>query len=317
MKEEEKSIWAYWSQLSAWLIALGYAFGATVVYGLLSALFYFPRYFEQKLSLLPPNHPPKPAPMYAPPLKPGQALDINSDYGKYWPGQPVLFKLRENWGFAIPPQYMQFWIQRDRVVRHPAPWNKIPLVQSIGFEFFMPDFGGYTPHNYQTEFHPDKVELIDFQIVGMGAEQPGASGAYPPNMFARATAKPQPTFDPEKYQEKYGLRCYDFIPKPNHTNHQYCYGLRDQKNNEYILLDTTPPPYQAYVVYPLIQAKYFTPRHGGILVIWRTHMKNFPRWRDIDRQIWRFIEMWSLTSPQSPSESSLNPPLIPPKQGEI
>ncbi len=177
--------------------------------------------------------------MYAPPLKPGQTLDMKTDYGKYWPGQPALFKLTEDWGLAIPPQYMRFWIQRDRVVRHPAPWSKIPLVESIGFKFFMPDFGGYTPDNYQDEFHPDKIELIDFRIVGMGAEQPDASGAYPPNMFARASGV---RLDPNKYQEKYGLRCYDFKLDLDAGNNQYCYGLRDSKTNEYILIDTRPPP---------------------------------------------------------------------------
>jgi len=181
------------------------------------------------------------APMYAPPLKPGQTLDLNTDYGKYWPGQPALFKLSETWGFAIPPQYMQFWIQRDRVTRHPAPWSKIPLVESIGFEFFMPDFGGYTPDNYTDEFHKDRVEVIDFRIVGMGAEQPDAPGAYPPNMFARATAKPNPRFDIDQYHEMYGLRCYDGRIKSDLINYQYCYGLRDTQTNEYIFLDTTPP----------------------------------------------------------------------------
>ena len=179
--------------------------------------------------------------MYAPPLKPGQTLDLKTDYGKYWPSQPALFKLSETWGFAIPPQYMRFWIQRDRVTRHPAPWHKIPLVELIGFQFFMPDFGGYTPDNYTDDFHKDRVEVIDFRIVGMGAEQPDAPGAYPPNMFARASATPNPYLDREKYQEIYGLRCYGFKPLPNHTNHQYCYGLRDAKTNEYILFDIAPP----------------------------------------------------------------------------
>lgn len=182
--------------------------------------------------------------MYAPPLKPGQTLDLNTDYGKYWPGQPALFKLSESWGFAIPPQYMRFWRQRDRVTRYPAPWSKIPLVELIGFQFFMPDFSGYTPDNYTDEFHKDRVEVIDFRIVGMGPEQSDAPGYYPPNMFARITAKPNPRFDPDKYQEMYGLRCYDFIPNPKYISHQSCYGLRDIKTNEYILLSTTPPPLQ-------------------------------------------------------------------------
>ena len=232
--------------------------------------------------------------MYAPPLKPGQTLDLKTDYGKYWPGQPVLFKLTEDWGFAIPPQYMQFWIQRDRVVRHPAPWSKIPLVESIGFEFFMPDFGGYTPDNYQDEFHEDKVELIEFAFVGMGEEQAGAPGSYPPNMFARVSAKRDRSFHPDEYQDRYGLRCYGYEPQLDIGSTQYCYGLRDSKTNEHILLKISPPPYPEWIIYPHMQAKYFSPRYGGVYVLWRAQMKHFPHWREIDQQIWRFIEQWSI-----------------------
>ena len=229
--------------------------------------------------------------MYAPPLKPGQILDMNTDYGKYWPGQPALFKLTEDWGLAIPPQYMRFWIQRDRVVRHPTSWSKIPLVESIGFKFFMPDFGGYTPDNYQDEFHPDKVELIHFEVVGMGQEQAGAPGSYPPNMFARVSGV---SFDPNKYQEKYGLRCYDFRLDLDAGNNQYCYGLRDPKTNEYILIDTRPPPYPEWIIYPHMKATYFTPRYGGVELTWIAQMKHLPHWREIDQQIWRFIEQWRI-----------------------
>lgn len=39
--------------------------------------------------------------MLAPPLKPGQILDKNSEYAKKWPGRPALFKLKDNLILAI------------------------------------------------------------------------------------------------------------------------------------------------------------------------------------------------------------------------
>ena len=59
-----------------------------------------------------------------PPLKPGQTLDPDSEYAKWWPGQPALFKFTDRVTLAIPPQFQEFWIQRDRVIRLPAPIEK-------------------------------------------------------------------------------------------------------------------------------------------------------------------------------------------------
>lgn len=43
-----------------------------------------------------------------------------------------------------------------------------------------------------------------------------------------------------------------------------------------------------------MKATYFIPRYGGIELTWVAQMKHFPHWREIDQQIWRFIEQWSI-----------------------
>jgi hypothetical protein len=46
----------------------------------------------------------------------GTDIDKSSEYYREWPqGRPALFRLSNNMTFAIPPQYMRFWIQKDRV----------------------------------------------------------------------------------------------------------------------------------------------------------------------------------------------------------
>lgn len=233
-------------------------------------------------------------PMYEPPLKAGQVLDKNTEYGKWWTGQPAQFRWPNGMVFQIPPMYQQFWEQRDMVTRAPADPAKIPIVKSIGFEFFMPDFSGYTPDNHQNDFREDRVNVIYVRSVGMGQEQPGAVGRYPPNMYQRMTTSIA-GLDASKYAEKYGLRCFNLPPL--HTDKRTCYGLRDAALGEYILLDITVPPYEDWIKYPHMQAEYFSPKYGGVEILWRAHMKNFARWQDIDSQIWKFIEAWNISQP--------------------
>ena len=52
---------------------------------------------------------------------------------------------------------------------------------------------------------------------------------------------------------------------------------------------------------PLMQARYFSRRYGGVRIAWRTHVRNFSRWREIDAQIWKFIDAWNVA--RAPDES--------------
>lgn len=247
--------------------------------------------------------------MLQPPSDPKKIYDRESKYFTTWPASPGLFKLKDNLILQIPPEFHQYWLQRDRlgrslVPRAPMELNKIPEVDQVGFDMFMPDFSGYTPGRFDQKvpvekFSVDQVEVISISAASMADAEPGAQGKYPPNRFARASTGEYRSFDPEKYETKYGLRCYDFIPRSNQTNTQWCYGLRDEKADEYILLDTAPPPYDDYVKYPLMQATYFTKAYGGLEITWRAHMSQLPHWHEIDQQIWRYVDAWNI-SPKTP-----------------
>ena len=38
---------------------------------------------------------------------------------------------------------------------------------------------------------------------------------------------------------------------------------------------------------PMMKTTYFTKQYGGLEITYWTHAKNFNRWQEIDRQIWR------------------------------
>jgi hypothetical protein len=137
-----------------------------------------------------------------PPLKPGQELDPASMYAKQWPGKPSLVKLSDSLVLSIPPQFHQFWTQRDKwtgrdlSTRPPYPLEKLSLSKSAGFTMHMPDFSGYTPDNYLKEFDENRVEIVYISPAPMSYMEPSAPGSYPPNVFPRASTGPYRSFDP-------------------------------------------------------------------------------------------------------------------------
>ena len=246
-------------------------------------------------------------PLLQPPLKTGQILDPNSQYAKKWPGKPALVKLKDELVLAIPPQYHEFWTHyhwltgRDMAFRPPMAIDKLPYAKSAGFTMHMPDYAGYTPENYLKDFDETRVEIVQISPASMDQIQPGAPGAYPPNQFERISKGTYRAFDPDKYEEKYGLRCYLQIDTDGDT--QYCYGKRDSNIEEYLFLDITVPPYRISTQFPNMTTHYFSPQYGGLEIAWRTHMDNFPRWREIDAQIWKYIDVWNIAPKAAPTPS--------------
>lgn len=247
-------------------------------------------------------------PAIPPPLKPGKILDPDSEYAKKWSGKPTLAKLKDNLILSIPPQHLKFWLQQhwltghDLVARPPIAIDKIPLVPSSGFVMFTPDFGGYTPDNYMKEFDENDVLVFNIQPASMDALEPGAPGAYPPNGLAR-TIQYKGIADPNKFETKYGLICYE--RKEGDGDQQICYGKRESTLDEHLMLHITTPPYNRSTLFPIMQTTYFSPRYGGLNIGWRSHMKNFSQWREIDAQIWKYIDAWNIV-PQKIKATSKN-----------
>lgn len=229
----------------------------------------------------------KGSPMYKLQDVAGPNIDMSTEYARHWPGEAALFKLREGLTLAIPPMYQEFWLQGDKVTRMPAPKERAPKVELIGFDFFMPDFGGYTPDNYRQPFHQDRV-----QVVYLSAVEPPTDGRPPrysdvEGSIGRLAGL---TLVPGKFEEIHGARCFAH-PVPGRS-YRECAGERF--NGEKLLLRTHLPPYEAGVTNPQLRTRYYTKLYGGMEMEWTTHVKNFPRWRAIDEQIWKFIDAWNV-----------------------
>jgi hypothetical protein len=188
---------------------------------------------------------------------------------------------------AIPPTYQQFWIQKNKVVRSPASRKQIPQAIAVGFEFFMPDFSGYTPQNYKDDFDEDRVQVVSIEPV-----EPRTDGLPPAysDIDGAIRRLAGVAFIPSKFDEMNGLRCF---ASPRNDERRICAGKRTDE--ESLLLDIVLPPYPAGVSFPLMRTTYYTKSYGGLKVTWWAHMKHFPRWLEIDRQIWRFIGEWNIS----------------------
>ena len=224
----------------------------------------------------------------------GKPIKPQTPYEQWLTDQPSYFNLSAELQLRIPPQYQQFWLQKDIVPRRLEAMNKLSAGGPLAFYFFMPDFSGFTPQNYDKEFHEDRVYVL-IEAVGLGQEKPTVPGGYPENMYQRLLSG-ETTIDVSSRKILYDLECYRRMQKKleNDPDRRSCYGVRNDSSGRLIQLNAMITPHPDWVQYPLMQAAYFSPDHGGVELIWRTHMKNFSRWKEIDQQIWRWLDEWNI-----------------------
>lgn len=208
-----------------------------------------------------------------------------------WPqGRAAPVRVTDALTLSIPLEYLRSALSGEAAVPG-APGS--PPHGEVQFDFFLPGFTGYTLENYRRESDENRVEVVYLHAGNPHEADPDAPGEYPPNMLKRLLAD---AFDPGHYSDQYGLRCYQARSIPGRIA---CYGRRDARRGEDILLTVLTPPYPADAGFPLFQARYFSRRYGGVRLEWRTHTSQLPRWQEIDAQIWKFIEEWRV-APAAP-----------------
>jgi len=228
------------------------------------------------------RHETPPAPPPAPPLT-------------AWPaGRTEPLRITDSLVLQIPLQYERSAIEDGRAPRSPFPG--VAGRTEARFDFFLPDLSGYTLQNYRNQRDENKVEVVYLHAGNSHEADPGAPGEYPPNMLKRML---QDQLDPRSARDMYALKCYAGRVL---TDRLACYGVRDARTHEDILLYVPVATQPAPDDFPVIKANYFSRRYGGVRIAWRTHARNLPRWHEIDAQIWKFIEAWRLApSPTEPA----------------
>src|SRR5262249_20110007 len=103
-----------------------------------------------------------------------------------WPkGVTPSQKVTDQLFLEIPLQY-----ERTAISREQKPLRAFLTQQSdkaeVTFDFFLPDFSGYTLKNYQSDTDPDKVEVVYLHAGDPHESDPGAPGLFPPNVLKRS-----------------------------------------------------------------------------------------------------------------------------------
>jgi hypothetical protein len=214
-----------------------------------------------------------------------------------WPqGRTAPVKITDELILSIPLQFERSAIDPKAPAANPKSFTH----KEAQFDFFLPDFTGYTLANYRNDFDENKVEVVYLHAGDAHEADPDAPGEYPPNMLKRSL---RDLLDPNDYKDMYGLRCYKTrVPSDRLT----CYGRRDQSSGEDIMLTTLVPPYPEGVTFPQMQARYFSKRYGGVRIAWRTHVRNLPRWQEIDARIWKLVDEWNV-APREPAPQAGKP----------
>jgi hypothetical protein len=224
---------------------------------------------------------------------PASAPAAPAEQPREWPqGRTAPLKITESLTLEIPLQYQRAAISGGQSARR-AMISQQSDRSEVQFDFFLPDFTGYTLENYRNESDENKVEVVYLHAGDRHEDEPDAPGEYPPNMLKRQL---KDVLDPNDHHDMYGLRCYRGRVLADRIT---CYGRRDESRQEDILLTVLVPPYGPEATFPQMQARYFSKRYDGLRIAWRTHVNNLPRWHDIDAQIWKFIDAWNVAGPPS------------------
>ena len=189
---------------------------------------------------------------------------------------------------SVPVKYIRYELLTCGSTTDGVPRDGPAGSSSVSFEFFLPDFGGFTDKTLYDSFALNEVEVAYVVSAGKLGFHPSDPAKLESTQAENVV---EDMADPNKYQDLYGLRCYEGkIAK----NRMFCSGLRSGNDHAEILFQVDAPPYGPGVVNPIMQTEYFSQRYGGIEVKWWTNVKNMPHWLEIDAQIWKFLSAWNV-----------------------
>lgn len=200
-------------------------------------------------------------------------------------------KITDSLVVSVPVKYIRYEMLTCGEATDGVPRDAPSNSTSASFEFFLPDFDGFTDKTLHDPFAPNEVKVAHViseknefgpkvnYIVGRPSDQLK-------NMLAGSTGA-----NPNKYRDMFGLRCYaDKIL----TSKMWCYSAQAGEDHEGIFFDVDVQLNGRGVPNPLMRTEYFSQRYGGIEVSWWTSAENMSHWREIDAQIWKFLAAWNV-----------------------
>lgn len=201
----------------------------------------------------------------------------------------VPVKITDRLIVSVPVKYIRYELLTCGKTTNGVPRDGPPGAASLNFDFFLPDFSGFTYERLRKPFDVNEVHIgsvVSARKVGFGLKRPAPEPSEELENFINAHEA-----DPKKYRDMYGLRCYEGKVLKDRI---FCYSAKGGQAPGGIFLIAEVPPYARGMVDPLMRADYFSRRYGGIEVDWWSNVKNLPHWRDIDARIWKLLDAWNV-----------------------
>jgi hypothetical protein len=204
----------------------------------------------------------------------------------------VPIKVTNSLILSIPLKYLQYeWVScresSKEIAAQRESLAKITGIRGAGFDFFLPDFSGYTVRRLQKPYDVDKVQVsyvVSAKGIGFDPRDPAKLESHQFENELRVLA------DVSRYRDMYGLRCYE---GKTLKSREFCYSANAGEQHKGILLTVDVAPYGPGVINPQVSTEYYSRRYGGIDVDWHTNVKNLAHWREIDAQVWKFMAAWN------------------------
>ena len=220
---------------------------------------------------------------------------LDEDFRRYQSNKSHYYRLTSGELFAIPAKYQEFWSKRDYFAESLDPPSRVPVQDGLGFQFFLPDYSGYTFENFQDTFSAAKVHVLVTQVDPQEYEKNPGVYWEPKLTIQRRSTPAAPSIDTKNLEYKWGMTCYRSLL--NHRESLECVGKRTTGQD--VLWDVMDHP-DMYQWFPNPQARtrYFTrDLVGGVQVTIRMHHSQIAHWREVDDFVWRSLSQWRVNAP--------------------
>lgn len=232
----------------------------------------------------------------------------NHNLPNQWPGDPTVFKLKDSLILAIPQHFDRehrepvWMVNGVKTKTPPFDTKTLPVADQAPAGFYLPDYAQHF-HTGSPKGYLDK-SLVQVAYIAAVPAYILESGLY--TSTSDAFTRRMSGLDLTHYEFLAGLRCYKY--EGNTGDSRACYGDRNDSSEEFISMRITVPPYQSATHFPNYQVRYRTKKYGGVQVSWRSHMDTFPHWKQIDAELWKYIEAWNIAPKDAPNTITPPPP---------
>lgn len=220
------------------------------------------------------------------------------DVVRYRNDLPNYYRLTNGELFAIPSKYQQFWLGRERQIQSLEPPNRVPVQDHLNFQFFMPDFSGYTTENFSDQFSKERIS-VRVQIKSRAQWDADEDIRSKPDELMAVFTKPgYRLVDLDNPELRWSMTCY----RSTGMDRQflYCFGVRSNGNNlvwhahDYIDPKQSPPYPQAYTNY------HSNDIAGGLAISIHMNTHQMPYWQAIDDFLRARLRAWRISNSQLP-----------------